>query len=118
MQRVYRTSYMGLTERKDDMKTVTLYKAFDPDPHFGGYFWREERVWNDWDGVYSEAYHVEIPDDFYLGETAFGETKYFKKGDNRGYDVITMSDAPNCLPYFCGGKHNELIKLKVLGSAE
>lgn len=99
------------------MKIATLYKVFNPDPHFGGYFWREERVWNDWDGIYSEPYHVEIPDNFYLSETVSGDKRYFKKGDDIGYDVITISGSPDCLPYLSGGKYNELIRLRVLGSA-
>lgn len=101
------------------MKIATLYKVFNPDPHFGGYFWREERVWNDWDGIYSESYHVEIPDDFELGESVSGEKMYFKKGCNRGYEIITMPDSPNCAPYLCGGDDpTKPIRLNVLGVAD
>lgn len=93
-----------------------MYKYFNPDRLFGGYGWSIEKVWNDWDHIYSDPYYVEIPDNFNIGENITGEKMYFKDNCKIGYEVhIGRKYNKNSSPYLLGGSPVESIKLKVLG---
>ena len=100
------------------MNTITLYKGYNPDRLFGGYFWSLEEVWDDWNHIYSKPYLVELPENFYVGKTIYGEKLIFQKGNNYGYEVSSLSSCENCNPYLIGGNPTRKIKLKVLKKGE
>lgn len=98
------------------VKTVTLWRTYNPDRLFGGYSWHIEEVRDGWNHVYSDPFEVEIPDDFYVGESVMSKKCFFKQGCNQGYELtIGRSDCENGNPYLIGGIPVESIKLKVIG---
>lgn len=101
------------------MKTVTLWLTYNPDRLFGGYSWHIEEVYDGRNHIYSEPYKVEIPDEFYIGESVYLKKMFFKEGDNRGYELtIGRNDCENSSPYLVGGTSVESIKLKVIKKVE
>lgn len=84
----------------------------------GRWGWSLNKVWNDWDNIYSDPYYVEIPDDFDLSEPVMGEKLYFKSGDHIGYKLTSTNNLKNCIPCLIGGNPVEIVKLKVVGTAE
>jgi hypothetical protein len=107
-----------ISRRKCTMKQVVLHKFYNPDRLFGGYGWSLDEVRDGWNGIYSDPYCVEIPDEFHIGETVTGERMFFKDGCDTGYTLtIGRSDCANGNPYLVGGNHVEMIKLNVLGLA-
>lgn len=97
------------------MKKVIMYKYFNPDNLFGGYGWSIDKIWDDWNHVYSDAYEVEIPDNFSIGETITGEKMYFKDGCDLGYQLnIGNINFKNGNPYLIGGSPTESVKCNVI----
>lgn len=97
-------------------KKVIMWKYQNCNQPSRCYGWSEKEVYNDWDHIYSDPYYVEIPDDFSLEKTKFGDMMYFKKGCNRAYEVLTYRPyCEGCSPYLVGGDPTETIKLKVIG---
>lgn len=101
------------------MKTVIMYKYHNPDKLFGGWRWSTTKIWDKWNHIYSEPYEVEIPDDFYLGQSVTGEEIYFKVGCKQGYNlVIGRANCENSSPFLIGGCPIEKIRLKVIGKVK
>jgi len=101
------------------MKTITLWRAYNPDRLFGGYSWHIEEVRCGWDHVYSDSYKVEIPDDFSVGKSDMSKKMFFKQGCKQGYELtIGRSDCENGNPYLVGGSPVESIKLRVIKKAD
>ena len=97
------------------MKQVVIWKGYNPDRLYGGYFWSIEEVFDDWNRVYSDPYLVEIPDDFNLSKTITGEKMYFRDGDDNGYALYAGSpEQENTNPYLVGGSQSERIKCTVI----
>lgn len=95
-------------------KVMTLYKYQVIDRLFGRFGWSINKIYDDWNHVYSDAYSVEIPDEFYLGENVAGDTMFFKEGKDLAYDLcIGDEHCENGNPYLVG--NSEMVKLKVLG---
>lgn len=99
------------------MKKVIMWKYFNPDRLFGGWGWSIEKVWDDWNHIYSAPYYVEIPDDFHIKKTAYGQLMYFRDGWDYGYDLSKTSSAEVCTPLLIGGKDVETVKVRVIGPA-
>lgn len=97
------------------MQTVIMYKYFDPDRLFGGWRWSAVRVTYQWERIESEAYYVEIPNDFSLGKTMRGQAAYFRGDDIRAYDVAGSSSYESCVPCLIGGSPVEYIRCRVIG---
>ena len=108
------THYIVQLEEISGKNTITLYKGYNPDQFFGGYFWSLEEVWDDWKHIYSKPYLVELPENFYVGKTVSGEKAIFQEGNSCGYEVSCFSSRENCNPYLIGGNPTRKIKLKVL----
>lgn len=100
------------------MKTVILWKVYSPDRLFGGYSWHTEEVQDGWRQVYSDAYEVEVPDDFYIEKSTSGEILFFKTGCGHGYRLAIGSNCENGNPYLVGGRPVKTIKLRVIKKVE
>ncbi len=100
---------------KTEMKnTVTLWKVSSP----YGYRWSIEDIEDDWNGMTSEPYEVEIPEGFYIGETDCSMKMFFSPGANTGFEVCTFSNRKNANPYICNAMADKrvenAIKLRVI----
>lgn len=101
------------------MKKIILHKYHNPDRLFGGYGWSMEEVWDDWKHIYSDPYEVEIPDNFSIGKSNFGEEMFFKDNCNMGYDLgIDGRYNKNGKPYLVGGSPVEMVFLNVIGKCK
>lgn len=74
------------------MKTTTLFKGFGTQQT--STFWSLEDPFDDWNGINSEKYLVEIPEGFYLDESNSGEQLFFKENESVGYVVVTKGVWP------------------------
>lgn len=94
--------------------TVTLWKVSGP----GGYRWSIEDIEDDWNGVRSEPYEVEIPEGFYAEENDCGLKMLFSPGASTGFEVCTFSNNKNANPYICNAMADKrvenAIQLKVV----
>lgn len=96
------------------VKTVILYN-YEKCRHVPHYFgWSIEEIWDDFLSVYSEPFYVEIPDDFYIGETITCEKMFFKENCDYGYELCTSNGKRNQKLYLVGGSPVEKILLNVL----
>lgn len=100
------------------MKTIKLWKAYNPNGLFGGYSWHTEDVRDGWEQMYSDPYEVEVPDDFYIEKSTSGEILFFKNGCGHGYRLAIGSNCENGNPYLVGGSPVESIKLRVIKKVE
>lgn len=95
-------------------KVMTLYKYQVIDRLFGKFGWSVHEIHDDWNHVYSDAYSVEIPDEFYLGKNVAGDTMFFKEGKDLAYDLcISDEHSENGIPSLVGC--DEIVRLKVIG---
>jgi len=96
------------------MKTVKMWKTYNPDRLFGGYFWNKEYVYDDWKGVNSDPYLVEVPDEFYVGKSTVDADEIFSTKSQIAYDVCGTSTLKNCRPLLIGGSPVEEVELKIV----
>lgn len=73
------------------MKTTTLFKTSGAGVKA---FWGFESLIDDWNGIDSEEYLVEIPEGFEVGENNCGEKMFFKIVESVGYMVATKGVWP------------------------
>ena len=88
------------------MNTTTLWKVSSP----GGYRWSIEDIEDDWNGVRSEPYEVEIPEGFCIGETDYGMKMLFSPGASTGFEVCTFSNRRNASPYICNAMTDKRVE--------
>lgn len=100
------------------MKKVIMYQTRTANERCLNNAWYLERIWNDWDGVYSDEYEVELPDEYHIGQTSSGEKLIFRDDYNYGFEIYNESYNENAKPYFYDTKLSKRIKLNVIGPAE
>lgn len=83
------------------MKTTTLFKGFGSEAKI---FWCFEDPFDDWNGINSEKYLVEVPEGFEIGENNCGEKMFFRDGERVGYEVVTYGG----WPYLANAMFNDI----------
>lgn len=95
-------------------KVMTIYKYQVIDRLFGRFGWSIQEIHDEQNHVYSDAYSVEIPDEFYLGKNVAGDTMFFKQGKATAFDLcIDDEHCESGNPYLVD--YEEMVRLKVIG---
>lgn len=84
----------------------------------GRWGWNLEKVWDEWNRVYSSPYYVEVPDDFKVYKSVTGEKMFFRNGCDIGYEICGTSSLEDCEPVLIGGSPVEIVKIKPIGPVE